>query len=100
MAASFGRDFWEEAFDRFERSGLTVAEFCEVEGCSVPTFYAWRKRIGAEGQPKFTELVVERAAESSSIEIELSGGERLRLTGVVDADNLQTVLRCLEQASC
>lgn len=100
MAMSLGRKFWVEAFDRFERSGLTVAEFCEVEGCSVPTFYAWRKRIPVQGQPKFTELVVEHPAQSSSIEIELAGGERLRLTGVVDGENLQTVLRCLEQASC
>jgi hypothetical protein len=66
----------------------------------VPTFYAWRKRIGEQGRPKFTELVVEHSPQSGFIEIELSGGERLRLTGVVDGDNLQTVLRCLELASC
>ena len=100
MSASFGREFWEDAFERFERSDFTVAEFCEIEGCAVPTFYAWRKKIGKQNKPTFTELVVERSGESGCIEIELPGGERLRLTGAVDRDNLQIVLRCLEQASC
>jgi hypothetical protein len=37
---------WRKRFERFRRSGLTVARFCEGERVSVPSFYYWRKKLG------------------------------------------------------
>ena len=37
---------WTERLQRFERSGQTVARFCEAERISPPSFYLWRKRLG------------------------------------------------------
>jgi hypothetical protein len=37
---------WEERFERFRASGLTVARFCASEPVSKNTFYYWAKRIG------------------------------------------------------
>jgi len=36
---------WSERFERFERSGLTVVQFCRQEGVSQPSFYQWRKKL-------------------------------------------------------
>ncbi len=47
---------WSERLERFQRSDLTVARFCEAEGVSQAAFYAWRKKLanrsGATGKPK------------------------------------------------
>ena len=40
---------WEARMSRFRRGTLTVTEFCQREGVSTPSFYAWRKRLGASG---------------------------------------------------
>ena len=37
---------WTERLQRFERSGQSVARFCEAEHISPPSFYLWRKRLG------------------------------------------------------
>ena len=90
---------WREVHRRFERSGMTVAEFCEVEGCSVGTFYAWRKRLADRQHQSFAEVLVDERG-GAAIEIELSKAVRIRLLGAVDARQLRTVLNCLEQRPC
>ena len=37
--------FWRLAIEEHRRSGLTVRSFCEREGVSEASFYAWRKEI-------------------------------------------------------
>ncbi len=37
---------WRKRFERFRRSGLTVARFCDGERVSVASFYYWRKKLG------------------------------------------------------
>jgi hypothetical protein len=36
---------WTKRLTRFEAAGETVARFCRREGVSVPSFYAWKKRL-------------------------------------------------------
>lgn len=38
---------WRHRLGRFSRSTLSVAEFCRCEKVSVPSFYQWRKKLGA-----------------------------------------------------
>ena len=40
------RSEWRKRLGRYRGSGLTVAGFCEQEGISTASFYAWRKRLG------------------------------------------------------
>src|SRR5262249_47439417 len=38
-------NLWRERLLRFERSGLSAPAFCAKEGVSVPSLYAWRRRL-------------------------------------------------------
>lgn len=51
MAGSGKAALWGERLRRYERSVLTVAEFCRREEVSVPSFYQWRRRL-AESSPR------------------------------------------------
>jgi len=44
---AFTREVWAERLARFPDSGLTPAQFCALEAISSPSFYAWRRRLGA-----------------------------------------------------
>ena len=37
---------WTRRLARYEASNATVARFCYREGVSVPSFYAWKKKLG------------------------------------------------------
>jgi len=37
--------FWRRVLDRQRRSGLSVREFCQGEGVSEGSFYAWRREL-------------------------------------------------------
>ena len=36
---------WTQRLKRFEQSQMTVAQFCQDEGVSQPTFYKWKRRM-------------------------------------------------------
>ncbi len=36
---------WTCRFERFERSSVSVAAFCQHENVSVQSFYQWRKKL-------------------------------------------------------
>jgi len=36
---------WVDRFRQYEKSELTVAEFCDWAGVSVATFYNWRRKM-------------------------------------------------------
>src|ERR1700693_141425 len=42
------RQVWLERLARFPDSGLTPAQFCAIEAISLPSFYAWRRRLATE----------------------------------------------------
>src|ERR1700722_20113687 len=44
----FTRQVWVERLARFPQSGLTPAQFCALEAVSLPSFYAWKRRLAAE----------------------------------------------------
>lgn len=37
---------WQLVVRRFERSGLSVAEFCKAESVSAWSLYDWRRKLG------------------------------------------------------
>ncbi|WP_149496620.1 IS66 family insertion sequence element accessory protein TnpA [Roseiconus lacunae] len=84
---------WRERIRRFEKSELTVADFCQLEGYSVASFYQWRRRFAEEDredQPGvFMPVELPHAAlqghrldeqvQAVDLRIELPGGAVLRL---------------------
>lgn len=78
---------WLDRLNRQAASSLTVAEFCQHEGVSAPSFYQWQRRLSPRvesvnthrpsrrpsrgnsavaQQPRFTELVLSAAPTAAS----------------------------------
>ena len=82
---------WQERVRRYERAGVTVAEFCRQEGVSVASFYQWRKRLAqpsidqrskraphrrAQALPAFQQVML---AGGPVVAVELPSGVRMEL---------------------
>lgn len=106
---------WHDRLRRFELSQLTVADFCQLEGYSVASFYKWRRRITDESDGDQANAFVavdlspnaldihhhHDAGPGGDLRIELPGGALLRLD--LDANDQQqcrlikNVLRSLSE---
>src|SRR4051812_33766988 len=82
------RQSWIDRLARFPASGLSPAQFCAAEGVSLPSFYAWKRRLAAEGQTAAAPdrpgaaagprlLPVRLPATAASVELLLPGGTLL-----------------------
>lgn len=83
-----------------KQSGQSVRRFCQGRGVAEPSFYYWRKRLGAEPAPVRFALVETgqpEARESAVLELVLRSGQRIRIGAGVDAAALRTVLRVVEE---
>jgi transposase-like protein len=67
---------WNKRLRQFENSSLTIAEFCQSIGCSVPTFYQWRNKLQASkpALPKPAFLQVQSEPHVAHIQIKLLSG--------------------------
>jgi len=75
-------DQWRAIFNKFEKSGLTIKDFCHKENLAQATFSKWRSQIRQESdQPGFIELKpapdLSLTAQSWSLQIDLPGGGHL-----------------------
>ena len=79
--------WYSEALAAQAASGLSVAEFAERMGVSMPTLYLWRRRLGVPPSPSETptrlvEVTVTRpspatfAASTSAMVVRLCSGRR------------------------
>jgi hypothetical protein len=89
---------WRLRIRRFQKSRLTVAQFCREEGISPPSFYQWRKRLAAaqgeqaRGGAEFPQpFVPVRVMHAAAVEIHLPNGARLCLPAG-DADTLRVAI--------
>lgn len=110
------RDFWQLVFQEYANSGLSIRAFCEREGLSEPSFYAWRKRLTANetvGSATASDdvavdrrlipvrIVAEDQSEtvvkqsSSRLEIRTPSGYTLRLDENVEIRRLSELLDVL-----
>lgn len=117
---------WRKRMRRYERSGLTIREFCQQEGLVAHQFSWWRaelkRRAAAANSSKppakpkqptskknskpaatghFVPVRLEpSAAASSGVEIVLNQPPRIQVTAGFDAEVLREVVRALETRSC
>lgn len=122
------RRLWGLRLQRFERSQLTVASFCELERVSVATFYHWRKRLatnmsladdegGSLGNGASPKTVTREASEAAKeaglsrgsfvpvkllhrerVEVRLGNGVLVRLPAG-DVDSLRLTLEVVARLS-
>jgi transposase-like protein len=84
---------WNKRLRQFENSSLTVAEFCQSIGCSIPTFYQWRNKLQASkpALPKPAFLQVQSEPQAAQIQIKLPSGVVITLP-VEAIDSLPRIL--------
>lgn len=89
-------ELWRDRCTRCCQSEMTTAAFCEAEGISVASLYAWRRKLGlaTPRRPKatnhmFQQLVVRSTVPALSarlpggIELEVPAAEEVALRVVV-----------------
>ena len=107
--------YWQELIDRQPGSSLSVRQFCVAEGVSEPSFYAWRRKLGMpksvvkrsqrssrrlSGPRNGREFIPLKVLESSgAVEVVHPLGYRVRVTGEVNARDLERVLDVLDGRS-
>lgn len=104
--------FWRRMVRRCNRSGLSVRAFCEEQGLSQPSFYAWRRTLAArdEAAVRFVPVHVTSppltsppqpptttAGSASALELVLGAGRQLRIGPGFDGPTLRRLLVLLEE---
>ena len=100
---------WRRVVREQKRSGLSVRAFCREHGVAESAFYCWRRELrrrraeqeqrrenAGDSRPAFVPVHVAEGSSAGHIEIELSGGHRVHVTGPVDRAVLADVLGVLE----
>ena len=112
MAKSRARDLTKEAAWRrrlagHADSGQSVRAWCRRHRVKEAAFHWWRRELArrdAEAQaPSFVPVHVSDDGvrdDDSRIEIELTDGRRIRVTGTVNREMLTQVLDVLERRTC
>jgi len=122
MAKSKARDLakeaaWRRRLDRHADSGQSVRAWCRRHGVKETAFHWWRRELArrdaerppsvrrdAEARgPSFVPVHVtdDPAGDTDSqIEIVLTDGRRVRVTGTVNSEMLTQVLDVLEPRVC
>ncbi len=103
---------WLDLVQRWQRSDLSIREFCEHHHVSEASFYSWRRVLRQRGlideptratqaeTPAFVKLSLKEPPAAAS-PIELVVGQRvLRLQPGFDAAMLLELLRVLEEPAC
>jgi transposase len=100
------RVIWEERLTRFAHSGLRPAQFCAQEGVSLPSFYAWKRRLAAAAaadgaaaqEPRW--LAVRLPDPAAPLELALPTGVVVRIAAGADEATLRGLLRLLGVPPC
>jgi transposase-like protein len=100
---------WLDFVQRWQRSTLTVREFCQRHQLSEPSFYSWRRVLRERGlidehaqpaTPAFVKLALD-AEKMSASAVDVVLGERvLRVRPGFDASMLLELVRLLEEPAC
>jgi hypothetical protein len=101
---------WAQRLARFPGSGLSPAQFCAAEGVSLPSFYAWKRRLAA---PELDPAAAPRApaagprllpvrlpAAAALAELVLPGGAVLRLPPGCDPAWVRSLAAALGGVPC
>jgi hypothetical protein len=104
---------WRERLARSRTSDLSIAAFCQGEGVTTASYYAWRRKLGVArarpAKPKqraFQQLVVSGLAPAltarlpGGVELEIPSGQEAALRTVVSELVRVGRLAEVESGSC
>ena len=105
------RQLWVERLARFPHAGLSPAQFCAREGVSLPSFYAWKRRLATQaldpapaapppGDAGPRLLPVRLPAPAAPLELVLPGGAVLRIPPGADLAWVRSLVEALGGAPC
>ena len=103
--------FWHLAVEEQQRSGLSVRAFCEREGLSAASLYAWRRQFRGRDQEQAAasaDLIAVEVVESvdaspvseprsPSLELAMPGGFTLRFPATIETQRLSALLAAVAQ---
>ena len=88
-------EYWRRLIAEQESREQKVRLFCRERGITEPSFYYWRKRLRKRETVQFALLETrptDIGSVTSTFELVLTNGERLRIGNEVDAATLRMVL--------
>ena len=98
---------WRRRLGRQAESKQSVRAWCRKHRVTETAFYWWRRELARrdaeDSAASFVPVHVTEASAgdgAASMEIVLTDGRRVRLTGPVDGQALAEVLHVLERRSC
>jgi hypothetical protein len=112
MAKSRARDLakeaaWRRRLDRHDESGQSVRAWCRRHRVKEAAFHWWRRELARrDAEARAGSFVPVHVADDPAgdgdgqIEIELTDGRRVRVTGAVNREMLTQVLDVLERRAC
>lgn len=105
--SSSKEQFWRRMMRLWRGSGLSVRAFCEEQGFSQPSFYAWRRTLAERDSAAVPFVPVTVTAEpqapstangsAGAVELVLNDGRRLRVGPGFDGPTLQRLLTLLAE---
>jgi|SRR6185295_19160786 len=104
---------WLQLICRWQRSQVTIREFCERHHVSEASFFSWRRVLRQRGlldepmsaitsvdAPAFVKLTTVAEPTVSPIELVLNQRRMLRVRPGFDAKLLLELVRLLEEPAC
>jgi transposase-like protein len=103
---------WRELLQRWQASGLSIADFCRQHQLAPPAFYAWRRTLRQRDQPAnsptnaeavtFVPLHIRPDTPTARppLELVLRNGRILRVPDGWPLDSLPALLTVLEDPPC
>ncbi len=88
------------ALAALQASGLPLATFAHQHGIKAQRLYGWRRVLDVARAPvRFVEVQrhTREAAATRRYEVRLAEGDRIRLGGPIDADDLRALVRVLRE---
>jgi transposase-like protein len=107
--------FWRQAIEEWQQSGLSVTAFCQQRQLQVQAFFRWRKLLAVRDQPAVSAEATTTASAlfvpvhlrppapagaEQSFEVVLASGLLVRVQPGFDPASLRLLLAVLEGTSC
>ena len=54
---------WTDRLERYQKSGQTVARFCQNEGIAEASFYHWKKKLAGQPNASKAKLIADSARQ-------------------------------------
>ena len=97
---------WRDLIARWERSDLTVRDFCSAHRVSEPSFYAWRRELAARDRARppapaaAPTFVPVRVAPPAVVEVVLPTGVVVRVPAGADPAAVARLVAALGAGPC